>query len=218
MNTQKYPLDWPVGYPRTQSPQRSRFENPTLDKSVKNLVDEVSRLLYGRVHSRADVDVVISSNIPLRNDGFPRADYMKSAIKDKGVAVYFKKEDTDIVICCDKWDTVESNMHAVYKTIEAMRSIERWGVSDFIQRSFTGFKALPAGPEPRKWWEVFDLASCPDATLSSKNIVDLKYKSLVKIRHPDRQNGNSELFHELQEAYKKANLYFSNPIHQALYR
>jgi hypothetical protein len=204
MSKQKYPLDWPIGYPRTQSPGRSSFKNPTLDKTIKNLVDEVSRLLYGRVYTRTDVQVVISSNIPLRNDGFPRADYMKSVIRDKGVAIYFKKGDADVVLCCDKWDTVESNLHSVYKTIEALRSVERWGVSDFIQRSFTGFKALPAPEISNQWWQVLGMISMPKAYYEAV----YAYRDACKMHHPDVKGGSVEKFQQINNALGEAKKYF----------
>ncbi len=49
------------------------------------------------------------------------------------------------------------NIQAIRKTIEAMRGLERWGVSDMLQRTFSGFKALPdqTGIGKEAWWIVF---------------------------------------------------------------
>lgn len=195
---QRYPLQWPVGYPRADRPKRSAFKNPTLGKTVDLVIREVARLVGEFYPSRMELN--ISSNVPLRNDGLPRADYLRSNIKDKGVAVYFKYNDKDVVMCCDKWDTVESNLHAIYLSIEALRSIDRWGVSDFIDRSFTGFKALPE-TTVINWREVL----CHPKTF--KEAQDI-YRSLAKTRHPDTIGGSSEKFHELNEAYEQAKIYF----------
>lgn len=203
MTKQKYPLDWPVGYPRTDKPQRSAFKNPTLGNSVQNILEEVNRLNgWNSRYSTKHVDCVISSNVPLRDDGMPRADYLRSSLykNDKGVAVYFKHNKTDIVICCDRWDTVESNMHAIYKTIEAMRSIDRWGVSDFIQRSFTGFKALPSF----EWWKSLEFSERP----TYYDDVVARYRQLAKIYHPDMSTGSADKMHVINFALQEAKKYF----------
>lgn len=151
--------------------------------------------------------VTLSTNVPLRNDGLPRADYFRSQIHDKGVAVYFKSKGVDVVLCCDKWDTVESNLHAIYLTIEALRAVERWGVSDFLSRSFTGFKALPAGPAPKKWFTFFGWTDYPAITEDNYERAEEEYKRLAKELHPDR-GGSTEKFQELVSAWKAAQNYF----------
>lgn len=200
---QKFPLDWPVGYARTKKPRRSKFVNPTLGKTVGNIIEEIVRLNNNGHVSRIKIkdNIFISTNIPLRNDGMPRADYYRSNVEDKGVAVYFKKGDQDVVLCCDKWDSVEQNLHAIYKTIEAIRSVERWGVSDFIEKSFAGFTALPAA-EP--WYSVLGFGRHP----SNFAQVQPVYRHLVKQCHPDADGGSTEKFQRLQQAYEEAKRYF----------
>jgi len=194
---QSYPLDWPVGYKRTTSPVRSKFGPITLDKAVKNLVDEVQRLIYGRaIYERSSTSVIISSNIPLRADGFPRADYSRRSVGDTGVAVYFKMHGQHQVLCCDAFDSVEQNIQALYKSIEAMRAIERYGVSDFIDRAFVGFKALQ--PAERQWWQVLEV-TLP----TTSEVVKHAFWSLSKIHHPDA-GGDNDKWLELQKAYEQA--------------
>jgi len=199
---QKFPLEWPVGYPRATRKERSKFANPTLDKSVKNVVAEIGRLIGDKYGTRRN-EIVISSNVPLRIDGYPRADYLRSNITDKGVAVYFKHDGNDVVMCCDKYDTIESNMHAIYKSIEALRSVDRWGVSDFMKRSFTGFKALPQTNESRPWYSVLCFKSAP----SDFKIARDQYLQLIKLAHPDA-GGSTEKTQELNEAYQQAKKHY----------
>lgn len=199
---QSYPLSWPVGYPRTIRPERSRFKNPTLSASVKSIIDEVFRITNDKYRRNKD-NVIISSNVPLRIDGYPRADYQRSVIKDRGVAVYFKHKDNEVVMCCDKYDTIESNMHAIYKSIEALRSIERWGVSDFINRSFAGFKALPQSTKEMSWWEVLGFTGIPDHVSSPLR----HYRQLAKEFHPDN-GGSHEKMTELNKAFEEAKKHY----------
>lgn len=207
MSQQRYPLQWPVGYPRTQRPARSLFKNPTLGIAVLQVIHEINRL-NGKVFngSYAHIDTVISSNVPLRNDGLPRADYMRSQITDKGVAVYFKYNDKDIVMCCDKWDTVESNMRAIALSIESLRAIERWGVSDFITRSFTGFKALPAAPgSARSWYDVMGFTEPPRGF----DHVLAHYKKMRIDLHPDKPGGSKEAFQDMLNAFEEAKKFYN---------
>lgn len=199
---QKFPLQWPVGYPRTENPGRSAFKNPSIFIESKQIVKEIN-LLIGDKWGRDNDRVTISSNVPLRYDGFPRADYLRTNILDKGVAVYFSYNGAEVVLCCDKWNTVESNMRAISLSIEAIRATDRWGVSDFIKRSFTGFKALPANATPaRKWYEVLEFLGPPG---NFQLILD-HYRRLAKALHPDATTGtgSNEKFHELQQAYEEA--------------
>lgn len=216
MENKKYPLDWPVGYPRTVSPERSRFKNLTIYSETKRIMDEVNRLVNGYV-SISKPAIVISSNVPLNNDGSISARYQKSGLKDPGMAVYFTKGKQELVLCCDQYDTVESNAHAIYLTIEALRGIDRWGVSDFIERAFTGFKALPQnkGPRPlweneilkRPWWEVFGFDHVPTPRPDIADILNGWYRTLSKTKHPDK-GGSQAAFAELYEAYKAAKRYY----------
>jgi hypothetical protein len=189
---QRYPLQWPIGHKRTLSPLRSKFK-ATLGRAIQNVIEEVSRLKYGCVTDDADEDVVISSNVPLRLDGLPRATY--SQVKDCGVAVYFNYQKKPVVLCCDKWDKVEDNMHALAKTIEYTRAQERWGVSDFIEKAFTGFQALPA---PKAWWDV--IGCQPHASWEE---IQKAYRQKVKEVHPDAC-GSTEDFQNLQVAMAAA--------------
>ena len=142
-------------------------------------------------------DPIISSNVPLRNDGYPRSDYQKRIISDKGVAVYFKYKDNQVVLACDKWDSVEDNMWAIACTIDNMRGMERWGVSDILNRTFTGFKAITAGSGGKSCWEVLGM----QPTRNASDITSV-WKALAIIHHPDR-GGSNEKMVELNEAYNE---------------
>jgi len=203
MSNQRYPLDWPQGYARSEyRPGRPLFKAVTLSRAVYMIEEEVRKL------TGSSRDVVISSNGPLKNDGYPRADYMRSTIIDPGVAVYFKHGDDDVVLCCDKWIKIEDNLKAIAVTIEDMRRIERNGVSDFIKRSFTGFKQLPAGPT---WWSLLLWTAEPDPTPSNWSVTQGAYRTQAATHHPDR-GGDAHKMAEINYAYEEAKKYFKNAI------
>lgn len=186
-----YPLCWPPDYPRSIEQRKSLFKT-TIARARDFVKDELKRLGAN--------DPVISTNIPLKNDGDLRADWSRYKIADTGVAVYFTRNNQQICLCCDTYTQVHENLHAVGRTIDALRRIDRDGVSDFLNRTFTGFKALPESSfNEQLIWETLGLSAKPGTI----DIVHSAYKKMVKIAHPDT-GGSVEKFHLLQQAYEQA--------------
>jgi len=191
--TEAYPLQWPVGWPRTDYPEYSQFRNPTVASARRLTLDELDRL--------GASEVVISSNMELRQDGLPS--HRQRRFQDTGVAVYFKLNGEERCIPSDKYITVEENLHAVAKTIQALRGLERWGTGQIMEAAFRGFKALPesiivgAGTS-RAWWEVLQVSETADI-----EVIEAAYKKLLHKVHPDKGGTDAE-FMELQTAFKQA--------------
>src|SRR5262249_50732597 len=102
---------------------------------------------------------------------------------DPGVAVYFKLRGKPMCFACDKWARIEDNVHAINKTIGALRGITRWGSGDMMMQAFTGFVSLPAPEQP---WQILGL----DTSTPSQEDVDAAYKQLASKYHPDRMGGD----------------------------
>jgi len=183
-----FPLSWPIGFERTKEQESSRFKI-TLHKAFRAVEDELRKL--------GATDVIISTDIPLRKDGAPYSVYK---LDDTGVAVYFSLKGESTVLCCDKWKGVHENMYSIAKTVEAMRGIDRWGVSDMLKRMFIGFQALPqfSNQLSRPWYEVLEVSH--DAT---QDEIKNSYREKAKVLHPDNQEtGNEDKFKELASAYE----------------
>lgn len=148
--TEAYPLHWPAGKPRTPSNkiEHSRFEPNNRPTEVAAIQREI-RLLGGR-------NVLVSTNLRLRGDGMPYA--RDRAPSDAGVAVYFDYAGGQKCFACDRWRTIEENLRAIHKSIEAIRGLERWGSKDFVEAAFTGFAALPSPEMQKPWWEVLGIS------------------------------------------------------------
>jgi hypothetical protein len=145
-------------------------------------------------------NIVLSSNVPLRQDGLPYVTAAKSGITDPGVAVYFYWKKKRYVVACDQWKHVKDNFRAVGLTIAAMRLIARAGASHLLERAFTGFKALPPGVaslEKKPWWDVLGIAK-----RATKGQVEKAYRDLIKVHHPD-VGGTVEMSQVLNRAYKE---------------
>ncbi len=159
-----FPLQWPAGKARTKNPTRSKFKTG-FGAARNHLSEELRRLGAQRI--------VLSTNVPLRNDGQPRANV---TVHDSGIAVYFTRRGKQTCFACDRWLTVAENLYAVAKTIEALRGIERWGGGDAVDQAFLGFASLPAA----SWRSV--LGVMPGESLAD---VELRYKTAARVAHPD---------------------------------
>jgi len=192
MSTDKrYPLCWPDGWPRTpQSKIKLSSFRVSQNRAQGKLFNEL-KLLGAR-------NVYLSTNIKLRLDGRPYAS--QRAPDDKGVAVYFTYKDRDMVFACDKYNQIGDNIHAIGKTIEALRGIERWGASDMLERAFTGFEALP-GPSAvggDRWQDVLQVGNTYTIEECERN-----FKLLASEHHPDK-GGDVDEFRKLTAARDQA--------------
>jgi hypothetical protein len=183
-----YPLYWPEGWARTRNREHSKF---------KTGFGAARNLLFAELGRMGASKIILSTNIPLRNDGLPRAN-MKPDGGDSGVAVYFQRKGKPMVFACDKYRESCDNIYAIAKTIDAMRGIERWGASDMMERAFSGFKALSSSTS-REWWEVLGVNR--DASMGD---IDTAYRHLARTRHPDVPGGSHEAMSELNTARERA--------------
>lgn len=192
-----YPLQWPVGYKRTVNRSWSKF---------KQSPDKVQQLLKSQVKLLGANELIISSNVNLRKDGSMYTDMMATNISDPGMAVYFKYKGKDVVMCCDTYLKPWENLYALAKGIESLRKMEQiWGVSEFLERAFTGFKALPESVgHSQAWYEILGVP--PNA-----NAVQIKeaYRKMAQVHHPDA-GGDPSMFAKLNSAYQKGLASLSN--------
>jgi len=183
-----YPLYWPEGRKRSSWPIESKFKT-TLADARDGLLAELARLGAKKI--------ILSSNIPLRQDGLPYAN--ASEPRDSGAAVYFEYRGKPMCFACDKYKRVRENIHAIEKTIEAIRGIERWGSSDMMERAFRGFTALPemAGDS---WRSVFGFSATE--TVNEEEI-EARFRERAFKAHPDH-GGSIQKFQQLMNARKDA--------------
>ena len=144
-----------------------------------NLIREI-KLLGGD-------NCIFSSDIPRRQDGLPYAD-AKPKSGDPGIAAYFNRKGKQLCFACDRYLTVDDNMHAIALTVEALRGIARWGTGDMMESAFRGYAALPERAGGSSWWETLGVPinATPEQAKEA-------YRLLAKKHHPDL-GGYAELF------------------------
>lgn len=152
--TQAFPIQWPKGQSRAKRRVDSQFRVKA-SKAYDEMMDELHRFKAS--------GIVISSNIPLRQDGTPYRDGLTDLFDDPGVAVYFTKNKRQICLPCDTYRRPWENCRAISKAIEALRSMERHGAHQILNQAFSGFTALPApsavAPDICSWWSVLGVTS-----------------------------------------------------------
>lgn len=196
-----FPLSYPVNQPRTKDSDRkeARFVSRLrggYGASRKHSVHESARELELEIRRMGGRDMIISSNLRVKANGLPYSGQRQP--DDPGVAVYFKWNKRDLVFACDKWTTVEDNLWAIVKHIEALRGQERWGVGS-LDQAFAGYMQLP-DPNQRDWWDVLHVSPA-----ASNEEIKSAFWVLAKKYHPDNQEtGDATMFDQLKKAYDLA--------------
>ena len=185
-----FPLYWPESWPRTDANRvkKAQFKDRSVFTARKELEFEVHRF-GGR-------DLIISSNLELKLDGTPRSGQKQP--QDRGVAIFFSRKGEPMALACDVYSTVEDNLWALVRTLQALRQIERDGSPALINRAFKGFAALP-DPENKQWFEGLNVS--PEANHSA---VKGAYITLARKYHPDNlETGDANQFRMVQQAYEQ---------------
>lgn len=198
-----YPLQWPLGYNRTQNNHKKHAPFQTsFAKARDGVIDELRRM--------GAKDIIISTNVPLKKDGNPYAVPFGSLniTDDTGIAVYFTFNKEQKVLCCDVWITLDDNMQSINKTVEALRGIDRWKCSDILNQTFTGFKALPEKIyiNGHTWFEILGVEQT-----AGVDVIKEAYRKKVKHFHPD-VGGSIEQFDVITKAYQQGLLFLNNPV------
>jgi len=214
---QAYPLTWPPHRPRTKYRKRAAFHRKIERRSESSgsLYYDTASLTVEDAQSRTRKqltmlgasNVVISSNLRLRQDGLPYSQQRQP--DDPGIAVYFQLKKQPHCLSCDTWDRAADNLAAVAKYVEAMRGQIRWGVGD-IAAMFAGFKALPGAiitPQAMTVEEAAEFLGGSNhpsvATVLMRDAETFKetYRSRAKELHPDANGGQTHPdWHKLQMA------------------
>lgn len=200
--TQAYPLQWPKARPRKTARKSANFGKKVRESGrsydthkALSIADAVQRLQdeIDRIGAR---DYVLSTNIQVRLDGWPRSDAAQP--RDPGACLYFTLGGKPHALPCDTYDRVADNIAAIAKHIEATRAIERYGVAT-MEELFTGFTALPA-PKGKSWREVLGLQNVAGGAGRTRDDIETQYRLLAKSRHPDAPGGSHEAMAELNAA------------------
>jgi hypothetical protein len=201
-----FPLAWPDGWPRTPLHERiSGTQFKMLQRRHDQQVPVSFEVARNKLARELDLlgarNAVLSTNIPLRLDGVPRASAEPDSRDDPGVAVYFTLKGRQLAMACDRYVSVAANCRSLGLAIEGLRQLERHGGGAMTERAFAGFAALPAPGQVRRHWRT--VFSFDGDTMPSEEFLEKRFRDLAKHRHPDR-GGSAEMMVELNEARDQA--------------
>lgn len=199
----RFPLVWPVGWKRTPAAERQRspFKEQGmitrqkwsseagryLDYAVKGDKAVSMRAACARLQDQLErlgaTSIILSTNVQLTIGGEPRGD--RRDPDDPGAAVYFRQNDHDRVLACDKWDTVAGNIAALAQHIDAIRRVERYGVGT-LEQVFSGYDRLPPPSEENRppWRKILGFKP---VNFVSVDDVKLNYRALAKAAGDDQR-------------------------------
>lgn len=205
MKRQPYPLQWPSRLPRTKPADR-RWSHFGKHGDRGSLSPHLTGMeVIGELKRLGATSWVITSSLPSRGaEGLPYADPPKG--DDPGIAVWFEFRRVERVLACDRWRTPAENLRAIAKSVEAMRGLDRWGVSDVLEGVFAGFAAaLPAGPQAKREWREVLGGLWPDGMEAEDTLALAKgrHRRLIAEAHPDA-GGDAGRAAELNAALDEA--------------
>lgn len=171
---------------------RSKFK-ANYDKTLSDLEYELLKL--------SATSIVIQAGFAdnqIRNDGWP---YSKARPEHPGVIVSFRSRGQDLSFPCLTYDDLEDNLRAIALSLEALRQVDRYGVTKTGEQ-YTGFKQIGAPGESDSLQDAARLLSryaggasegfgvhhiIGDGTVAEK-----AYRLAAMKTHPDRTGTRDE--------------------------
>jgi hypothetical protein len=182
-------------WPGEKRPSYKRINSP-FGVKYQRLLDDLEREL-NHLHAK---DIIIQAYLrreQIRNDGWPRSSERPS---EPGIVLSFLKGGKDeISFPCDTYRTWESNLRAISLTLTALRSIDRYGVTEHAEQ-YKGWAKLPPAPEkmsPTDALAFIRIHTGIEATTAEK--LREAYRSAARKLHPDI-SGTDQQFLMLSKA------------------
>lgn len=184
---------------KTRSRQRSKF-NTHYNKTLELLARELSHLRAKQIVIQADCGAE-----EIRRDGQLRAD---ARLRGPGIILSFESAKGPLSFPCDTYCDWQDNLRAIALAMEALRSIDRYGVTRRAEQ-YKGWARLPApdasvfpdAAAAASWVAVeSNLGFSPEVLLRDKHEWRRAYSSLAGKFHPDRNCGADAEFKKLQAA------------------
>lgn len=202
LNAQFRPIDrWPgkmrLSYQRRRAPFRAKYA-ATLD------------LLEAELEKLKAKDIIIQAGFELRdirNDGWPRSSARPS---HPGIIVSFAGKTGPMSFPCDTFDAWEDNIRAIALSLQALRVVDRYGVTQNNEQ-YKGWARLPppATSSNSGFPNVVEAAAEFLAQHSGFEAPHIRadrdrfrnaYRVAAARLHPDKPGGSNELFVRLQQA------------------
>lgn len=190
LNATFHPMaNWPGK--RTQTRKRSPFKG-SYQKTLVLLERELNHLRASSIRIHLDIEPS-----EIRLDGWPRGSARPGM---PGVVLAYKSKGNEFSMPCDTFTDWQTNLRAIALTLERLRAIDRYGVTQGQQ--YAGFRAIEA---PSRWTveqaaEFVSLHSGLGGLIGNVDSYRKAYRIAAAKLHPDAQTGSAQQFHLLGDA------------------
>jgi hypothetical protein len=167
-------------------------------------------LLFGEAEKLGARHLVLQVDLQpgdIRRDGLPRANALDGS--NPGVVVSLDSRHGPLRYATDAFDDWRSNLRAIALSLEALRAVDRYGVSKRGEQ-YRGWGAIASaspgrGPfttedEARQWMR--GSADVEGISRASWTTLDDLYKKLAVLMHPDMPAGSQDRWDRLDAAAK----------------
>lgn len=184
MKYQFRPLDWTGALTPAAARKQATF---------KATYPATLGLLFREAEKLGARDLVLQVDISeryIRTDGLPYANAKYGS--NPGVIVSFDSAHGPLRYATDAYTEWQDNLRAIALSLEALRSVDRYGVSKRGEQ-YTGWRALPAGSSPAfatadealQWMRAYATGQL-DLEVPAQMLVRDLYRFMAKLMHPDR--------------------------------
>lgn len=187
-----------LDHPAPRRRKRAQFR-ATYQRTLQDL-DRELEAIQGRARN-----VILAAGFPpskIRRDGFP---YSGARPEHPAVTLHFEINGQPAAFPCDTFETFEDNLRAIVLSLEALRAVDRYGVTR-NQEQYKGWLRLEAAKSDPA--EVLRKAnrtlgwSADDIRAASKENLHAIYRAAMANVHPDRPGGSHEATVAVQQAYQ----------------
>lgn len=192
---------------QTQERQRSRFDSPW-SKTLRLLARELEHIV--KPGETPVLEVAVSES-QIRQDGYP---YANARPDHPGVILSLESKWGPLRYPCDTFDDWQDNLRAIALALEALRKVDRYGVTKRGEQ-YAGWKALPPAGGSTVTMSVEDAAAVVASLAGRGNepevvrdiIADPQwarafYLQAAKLAHPDH-GGTPGSFSRLSDAKRR---------------
>lgn len=177
--------------------------NATFRATYMQTLDLLERELDHLRAKNVVIEAAFKSN-QIRNDGWPYSSARPSA---PGVILTFTRGNESVSMPCDTYTTFDDNLRAIALSLEALRAVDRYGVTKSGEQ-YKGFAQLPPPGGDSQEMDVETAArvlashtfNIPHtAILNDRSDYEQALKCAQRAAHPDA-GGNHEAFVRVQQA------------------
>lgn len=186
------PIDhWP-GEKRKSLNRHDAPFRVTYDKTLLLLERELKHLQAKRIVVQAYL-----KPDQIRNDGWPRSSARPS---EPGIIIGFSGKSGDLSYPCDTYKKYEDNIRAVALSLEALRTVDRYGVTRNNEQ-YKGWAKLPPAPAVMTVADATHFLTMHSGIFpGSRDQLQEAYRAAARKLHPDTTNGSHGQFVMLGKA------------------